>query len=108
MSIKLNSSGLPAGTGSLHYRGCVWWAIYRDVDGRKIQANTGTSVIADARRVLAFQALKVLKARMAALVEVLDEGQHQAGAAVRGQGTGRVLPAAAARDRQKNSEGGSR
>lgn len=75
MAIKLNSSGLPAGCGSLQVRGRVWWAIYRDEAGHKVQANTGTTELAEARRVLAFQAMKVVRARQAALAEVLDGQQ---------------------------------
>jgi hypothetical protein len=73
MTVKLNSSGVPAGTGSLQVRGRTYWMIYADETGRKIQANTGMIELADARRVLAYAATKVLRARLAALREVLDE-----------------------------------
>jgi hypothetical protein len=77
MTVKLNSSGVPAGTGSLQVRGRTYWMIYADETGRKIQANTGMVELADARRVLAYAATKVLRARLAALREVLDENPHQ-------------------------------
>jgi hypothetical protein len=72
MSVKLNSSGMPQGTGSLQLRGRVLWAVYRDEAGRKIQANTGTAELTAARRVLAHAAIAVQRARLAALRAVLD------------------------------------
>ena len=77
MPIQLNSSGMPFGTGSLQVRGCVYWAIYADETGRKIQMNTGTDDFAEARRVLANTAITVLQARLAALREIRDERPPQ-------------------------------
>jgi hypothetical protein len=73
MSIKLNSSGMPQGTGSLQVRGRVWWAIYTDETGRKLQVNTGTDDLIEARRVLARTALAVEREIVAALERIANE-----------------------------------
>ena len=73
MTIPLNSSGLPKGTGSLQVRGRVWWGIFTDEFGDKIQMNTHTPDFDRARRILACHAIRVLKARLAALRAVRDE-----------------------------------
>jgi hypothetical protein len=78
MTIPFNSSGVPKGTGSLQIRGRVYWMIYSDETGRKIQANTETDDFTEARRVLARAAIAVLQARLAALGEILREAPAKA------------------------------
>lgn len=73
MTVNLNSSGMPKGTGSLQIRGRVYWAIYTDEAGRKLQVNTEMTELADARRVLASAAITVLQMRLAKLREIRDE-----------------------------------
>ena len=79
MTVLLNPSGMPKGTGSLQIRGRVWWAIYTDETGRRVQANMETDNLDEARRELAARAIKVLQARLAALREVCGEGKQAAG-----------------------------
>jgi hypothetical protein len=73
MTVLLNSIGLPKGTGSLQIRGRVYWAIYADERGRRVQANMETDNLDEARRELAARVIKVLQARLAALREVRGE-----------------------------------
>jgi hypothetical protein len=106
-----NPAGLPYGTGSIQMRGRVWWLIYKDETGRKIQANSGTDDQAAARRMLAVRAIKTLRARLAALRAVLHEsrGEARADAGTTGrQRAHRTTTAADARGRKSNSQGGSR
>jgi hypothetical protein len=81
---------MPKGTGSLQVRGCVWWAIFTDENGRKIQMNTETDDLGKARRILACRAIRVVKARLDALREVRDEAQTAAGAAGHGEARDRA------------------
>src|SRR5215471_13969446 len=76
MTIPLNSSGLPKGTGSLQVRGRAVWMIYTDETGRKIQANTGTTDLIEARRVLAKAALITLR-EIAAELERIAHGEAE-------------------------------
>jgi hypothetical protein len=71
-----NMSGLPYGTGSIQKRGRVYWMIYRNVNGDVVAANTGTDNRADAQRILAQQALVTLRARMHALVAIIESGNE--------------------------------
>src|SRR5882672_9359743 len=106
---KENPSGMPYGTGSIQMRGRSWWMIYRDVEGRTIQENTRTEDQDAARRMLAERAIITLEAQIAALREVLHEGQSKGNRGASGRGARQRRQAgagakAAARDRKKGTE----
>jgi hypothetical protein len=61
--------------GSLHTRGRVWWMVYRDVDGRRVQENSYTSNRDLALRRLAAAALVEAQAETAALERIACETQ---------------------------------
>jgi hypothetical protein len=77
MSIPLNPSGMPKGTGSLQVRRRTWWMIFRDAQGRIIQENTNTTHKTEARRVLAKAALATLREIVAELEHIAHEGQSK-------------------------------
>lgn len=104
---KSNPSGMPYGTGSIQLRRRMWWAVYRDPEGRIIQENTGTEDVHEARRFLAAKAIITLEARLAVLREVAGEGHSTAGTGRPGKRiTGRGATQAHARNRAQNPEGG--
>jgi hypothetical protein len=106
---KSNPSGLPYGTGSIQIRGRVWWMIYRDTEGRTIQENTRTENQNEARRMLAVRALETTRAKVAALEQIVNEGQNQAEAGditQRPKAHRRIK--AAGGDRQGSGKGGTR
>jgi hypothetical protein len=102
---------MPKGTGSLQVRGRTYWMIYTDVAGCKVQANTGTPDLAEARRVLADVAIAILETRLAALREVRDERPHQGHRDAGARGAGKPGPhhspaAADARNRKTSATRG--
>jgi hypothetical protein len=72
---KANPSGLPYGTGSIQKRGRMFWAIYRDAEGRTVQENTKTEDADLARLFVAEKALVTARAKVAALEAIFDEAQ---------------------------------
>jgi len=63
-----NDNGLPYGAGSIQMRGRVYWLIYTDIDGNKIQENTRTQDLRVARIRAAERAL----ARTAAFMDQME------------------------------------
>src|SRR5215471_17966335 len=47
----------------MQMRGAKWWLLFRDEHGHLVQRNSGTADAAEARRLLAKAALRVLAAR---------------------------------------------
>lgn len=85
-SLKHNPSGLPRGTGSLHLRGNVWWVVYRDEKGHKIEENSHTADPRAARRLLAARALERVRAVAVQLERIAyGKAKKQARAADHGQ-----------------------
>jgi hypothetical protein len=70
-------SGLPYGVGSIKIRKANYWIVYRDLEGRRIQANTHTLDRAEAVRRLAEAALPAARARVA-LLEQVASGKKEA------------------------------
>jgi hypothetical protein len=75
---KTSSTGLPKGSGALQIRGNVYWMIYTDASGRKVQANAHTADFAVARQALGVTAIGVLRKRIAAIQAALDEAPAKA------------------------------
>src|SRR5262245_45155095 len=72
---KVNPSGLPYGSGSVQKRGRMFWAIWRDPEGRILQENTNTEDPDLARLFVAERALSTAQARVAALEAIVNEAQ---------------------------------
>jgi hypothetical protein len=68
---------LPHGCGSLQFRGAVYWMIYSNEDGQKIQENTLTTDLEEATRRLAARVLPKFRARVA-LLERIARGKQEA------------------------------
>lgn len=63
-----NDNGLPYGAGSIQMRGRVYWLIYTDINGNKIQENTRTQDLRVARIRAAERALE----RTAAFMDQME------------------------------------
>lgn len=68
---KKHPTGLPYGTGAVLMRGRVWWLVYKNSEGVKIQESSKTDDHAAAVRLLAEKALDVARQRVTALEELL-------------------------------------
>jgi hypothetical protein len=81
ISIKQQFKLLPYGSGSIHMRGCTYWLVYGDAEGRRQQINSCTDNVAQARAMLIERSLRVLDDRRAVLEAALDEAKQAAGRA---------------------------
>ena len=70
MKKRLNDSGMPKGTGAISKRGNVYWILYLDADGKRIQENSQTDDIQEARQILARRALISAYAHVRALLTI--------------------------------------
>lgn len=86
MSTLNCSTGLPKGSGALQMRGRSYWMIYTDAFAHKTQVNAHTADFETARRELASAAIGVLRMRIDAIREALDDTQGTPGAASQGHG----------------------
>jgi hypothetical protein len=86
---------LPYGAGALQKRTGYWLLIYRDLEGRRIQENSGTNDYARARMLLAERVLERLDAMRGRIGASLEEARANiaaaegGGAARRTRGPGR-------------------
>ena len=86
-----NPGGLPRGCGSIQMRRRTWWLIYWDADGVRRQENSWTADTMAARRMLAKRALAVLRARIAAVKQVMLEDEETQASAVKERGCDRQV-----------------
>jgi hypothetical protein len=70
-----NPGGLPYGFGSMMMRGAKWWMIYRSVAGERVQENTFTADINEARVILCRTALRIAAERAALLEGALEAAE---------------------------------
>ena len=77
MNKRPNPGGLPRGAGSMQMRGAKWWLLFRDEHGRLVQRNSGTADAAEARRLLANAALRVLAARAKEIRRIAYGGETE-------------------------------
>ena len=61
----------------MQMRGAKWWLLFRDEDGRRVQRNSGTANAAEARRLLAKAALRVLAARAKEIRRIAYGGETE-------------------------------
>jgi hypothetical protein len=109
-AVRLNTDNLPWGTASVNKRRNMYWAVWTDEQGTRHQISTQTGDREEARRFAAERAIEVLKAKLTALQEVVNEAAEGHGKAGRGtdrQAAGRRAEAAG-RDRQAASKGKGR
>ena len=62
----------------MQMRGAKWWLLFRDEHGRLVQRNSGTADAAEARRLLAKAALRVLAARAKEIRRIAYGGETEA------------------------------
>ena len=80
----------------MQMRGAKWWLLFRDEHGRLVQRNSGTADAAEARRLLAKAALRVLAARTKEIRRIAYGGETEAETRTR---AGKRLSAQPAGDR---------
>jgi|SRR5215471_5092131 len=64
---------LPYGSGSIQFRGAVWWLVYRDANGKVIQENSLTADADEALRMLVSRSTATLRARIDQLEAIANE-----------------------------------
>jgi hypothetical protein len=73
MTKKHRKRALPHGCGTLIQRDRFWWMYYADEHGVRHQESTKTEDWAEARRILAREALQIGRRRLAELEAIADE-----------------------------------